>query len=324
MQASPYRISVVVPVYNESAGIRAFHERTAKVLGGLPGASFELVYVDDGSADDSFAQLARLAADDARVRVVKLSRNFGHQIAITAGLDRARGDCAVVIDADLQDPPEVIARMVEKWRDGFDVVYGVRCKRRGEGALKLLTASAFYRVLDRITGIRIPVDVGDFRLMSRRALDELARLREKDRFVRGLVSWIGFAQTGVEYERDVRFAGETKYPYRKMIKFALDGITSFSTAPLKLASWLGYATSVLAFLYLASVFVQRAMGITVQGWATIMVALLFLGGVQLICLGIMGEYLGRVFNEIKPRPIYVVEQVLGDAPVATGTASEQP
>lgn len=313
MQPSPYRISVVVPVYNESAGIRAFHERATKALEGLPGASFELLYVDDGSRDDSFQQLSGFAAADPRIRVVKLSRNFGHQIAITAGLDRARGDCAVVIDADLQDPPEVIARFVEQWRAGFDVVYGVRSKRRGEAALKLLTASAFYRLLDRITGIRIPLDVGDFRLMSRRALNELNRLREKDRFVRGLVSWIGFPQTGVLYERDQRYAGETKYPYRKMIKFALDGITSFSTAPLKLATWLGYATSFLAFLYLASVFVQRALGMTVAGWATIMVALLFLGGVQLICLGIIGEYLGRVFNEIKPRPIYVVERVLGDA-----------
>ena len=320
MQASPYLISVVVPVYNESAGIRAFHERTSKALASLPGASYELIYVDDGSADDSWALLAGFAAGDSHVRVVKLSRNFGHQIAITAGLDRARGDCAVVIDADLQDPPEVIARMVEKWRSGFDVVYGVRSKRRGESALKLLTASAFYRVLDRITGISIPLDAGDFRLMSRRALDQLNQLREKDRFVRGLVSWIGFPQAGVEYERDERVAGETKYPLRKMMKFAFDGITAFSTAPLKLASWLGYATSLLAFLYLASVFVQRAMGATVEGWATIMVALLFLGGVQLICLGIMGEYVGRVFTELKPRPIYIVETVIGENATGTGTA----
>ncbi len=313
MPPSPYTLSLVVPVYNESAGIRAFHERATKALEALPGAGWELIYVDDGSADDSFAQLSAFAEREPRVRVVKLSRNFGHQIAITAGLDRATGDCAVVIDSDLQDPPEVVGRMVDKWREGFDVVYGVRSKRKGEGPLKLLTASVFYRLLDRITGIRIPVDVGDFRLMSRRALRELNQLREKDRFVRGLVSWIGFPQAGVEYERDERVAGETKYPYRKMFKFALDGITSFSTAPLKLATWLGYATSFLAFLYLASVFVQRAMGITVQGWATIMVALLFLGGVQLICLGIMGEYVGRVFNEIKPRPIYVVETVVGEA-----------
>ncbi|HEY8120847.1 MAG TPA: glycosyltransferase family 2 protein [Myxococcota bacterium] len=323
MPSSRYRISVVVPVYNESAGIRAFHERASKALDSLPGAAWELVYVDDGSADGSFALLASFASADPRVRVVKLSRNFGHQIAITAGLDRAAGDCAVVIDSDLQDPPEVIGRMVEKWQAGFDVVYGVRSKRRGEGAFKLITASAFYRLLDSITGIRIPVDVGDFRLLSRRALNELNQLREKDRFVRGLVSWIGFPQAGVEYERDHRIAGETKYPVRKMFKFALDGITSFSTAPLKLATWLGYGTSFLAFLYLASVFVQRAMGVTVQGWATIMVALLFLGGVQLICLGIMGEYLGRVFNEIKPRPIYIVETVLGEPVTSDGASRPQ-
>lgn len=319
MNAAPYRISLVVPVYDESVGLRAFHERAVKALGALSGASFEIVYVDDGSRDDSFAQLARFAADDARVSVVKLSRNFGHQIAITAGLDRARGDCVVVIDADLQDPPELIARMVEKWRAGFDVVYGVRTKRRGEGVVKRFTASAFYRLLDRITGIDIPRNAGDFRLMSRRALDELNRLREKDRFVRGLVAWIGFPQTGVEYERDERYAGETKYPLRRMLMFALDGITSFSSAPLKLATWLGYATSLLAFLYLVSVFVQRLLGMTVPGWATIMVALLFLGGVQLICLGIIGEYLGRVFNEIKPRPIYVVDRVIGRAEPNAGS-----
>jgi dolichol-phosphate mannosyltransferase len=322
MNASPYRISLVVPVYNESAGLRAFHERAVKALAALPGASFEIVYVDDGSADDSFAQLARFAADDARVCVVKLSRNFGHQIAITAGLDRARGDCVVVIDADLQDPPEVIARMVEKWREGFDVVYGVRTRRRGDGVMKRVTASAFYRLLDRITGIDIPRNAGDFRLMSRRAQGELNQLREKDRFVRGLVAWIGFRQAGVAYERDERYAGETKYPLRKMVMFALDGITSFSSAPLKLATWLGYATSLLAFLYLASVFVQRFLGMTVPGWATIMVALLFLGGVQLICLGIIGEYLGRVFNEIKPRPIYVVDTVIGGEGAGAERAGE--
>ena len=308
MHTSPYRISVVAPVYNESAGIRAFHERAVRVLEALPDATWEIVYVDDGSADDSHAQLARFAAADARVRVVKLSRNFGHQIAITAGLDRAGGDCVVVIDADLQDPPEVIPRLVERWRAGFDVVYGVRSKRRGESALKRFTASAFYRVFDLITGVQIPVDVGDFRLLSRRAVGELTRLREKDRFVRGLVSWIGFAQTGVEYERDERAAGETKYPYRKMIQFALDAIASFSSVPLKLAMWLGYGTSLLALLQLASVSLQRWRGQGVQGWEAIMAALLFLGGVQLICLGILGSYLRRILIEVKPRPLYVVEE----------------
>jgi len=308
---TPFRISVVVPVFNEASGIRAFHERTTAVLEAIPGARHELIYVDDGSRDGSLDLLRGFAATDERVRVLKLSRNFGHQIAITAGLDHAQCDCAVVIDSDLQDPPEVIGEMVDTWRKGFDVVYGVRARRDGEGALKLLTASAFYRLLRRIVGIDIPADVGDFRLMSRRALDELGRLREKDRFVRGLVSWIGFRQTGVRYVRDERVAGETKYPYSKMFKFALDGITSFSTAPLRLATWLGYAASAFAFLYLLSVFVQKALGHTVDGWATIMVALTFLGGVQLICLGIIGEYLGRVFNEVKPRPMYVIEERVG-------------
>jgi dolichol-phosphate mannosyltransferase len=252
------------------------------------------------------------------VRVLKFSRNFGHQIAITAGIDHARGDAVVVIDADLQDPPEVIPLMVEKWREGFDAVYGVRSKREGETAGKLITASLFYRVLGAIAPIRIPPDAGDFRLMSRRMAEQFRLMREKDRFVRGLVSWLGFRQTGVVYKRDRRFAGTTKYPYRKMIRFALDGIVSFSTAPLRLATWMGYGASLMAFLYLTSVFVQKLLGYTVQGWATIMVALLFLGGVQLICLGIMGEYIGRIFNEIKPRPMYVIEEIHPPPPSAPG------
>ncbi|MFQ5690120.1 MAG: glycosyltransferase, partial [Gemmatimonadota bacterium] len=221
----------------------------------------------------------------------------------------ARGEAVVVIDADLQDPPELIQEFVEKWSEGYDVVYGVRRHREGETRAKLFTANLFYRLLRVFTRIEIPVDVGDFRLMSRRSVDHFKQLREKDRFVRGLVSWLGFRQSGVPYVRASRHAGETKYPYRKMMKFALDGITSFSNVPLKLASWLGYLASLLAFLYLVSVFVQKLAGHTVQGWATIMVALLFLGGVQLICLGIMGQYIGRIFNEIKPRPMYVVEEI---------------
>jgi dolichol-phosphate mannosyltransferase len=311
-------LSVIVPVFNESEVIETFYRRASQALAGLPGCDYELIFVDDGSRDDSYGQLAAFAARDARVRVIKFSRNFGHQIAISAGIDYARGDCVAVIDADLQDPPEVLAAMVDKWREGYDVVYGVRADREGEGKLKLLTASVFYRLLRRIAKIEIPVDVGDFRLMSRRATDQLRRLREKDRFVRGLVSWIGFKQAGVSYHREKRFAGETKYPYSKMIKFAFDGITSFSTVPLKLATWMGYAASAFAFLYLVSVFIQKLVGITVEGWATIMVAMLFLGGVQLICLGIIGEYLGRVFNELKPRPMYIVEEALGvDAAAVT-------
>lgn len=305
-------VSVVVPVFNEEDNVSVFHERMTSVADTLRALELdlELIFVDDGSTDDSLPRLLRIADADDRVKIVKLARNFGHQVAITAGMDHARGDCVVVIDADLQDPPEVIPRMVEKWREGHDVVYGVRSRRAGESTLKLATASAFYRILRAMTKVDIPVDVGDFRLMSRRATDQLKGMREQDRFVRGLVSWIGFDQTGVEYEREARFAGETKYPFRKMFKFALDGITSFSTVPLRLATWLGYAASVFAFVYLASVFVQKWMGQTVDGWATIMVAMLFLGGTQLICLGIMGEYLGRIFTEIKGRPLYVVEEVV--------------
>jgi len=304
-------ISVVVPVFNEAEVLRTFYDRTSTALAAIEGFDHEIIFIDDGSRDDSFRQMAEIAEQDPHVQVIRFSRNFGHQIAITAGLDHARGDCVAIIDSDLQDPPEVIQGMVEKWREGYDVVYGVRRTREGERALKLFTAHLFYRILGAITRVEIPADVGDFRLMSRRAVDELNRLREKDRFVRGLVAWIGFRQTGLPYDRDKRYAGETKYPMRRMIKFALDGIASFSTVPLKLAGWLGYATSILAFLYLVSVFVQKLMGFTVQGWATIMVAMLFLGGIQLVCLGIVGEYIGRIFNEIKPRPMYVIDEVLG-------------
>lgn len=307
-------VSLVVPVFNEEEVIGAFYERASRALRALDGLSYELIFIDDGSRDTSLAQLAAFAAKDPCVRVIKFSRNFGHQIAISAGIDHARGDCVAIIDADLQDPPEVIASMVEQWRKGFDVVYGVRSDRAGETRMKLWTAAAFYRLLGRLTNIHIPANVGDFRLMSRRVVDQVKNLREKDRFVRGLVSWVGFSQTGVVYSRDARFAGETKYPFRKMLKFSFDGITSFSTVPLKLATWLGTATALLAVLYLISVFIQKILGYTVEGWATIMVAVLFIGSVQLICLGILGEYLGRVFNEVKPRPMYVVEDILSSEP----------
>jgi len=311
-------LSIVVPVYNESDGINAFYDRAKAVVDSLDGLDYELVFVDDGSRDDSCERLRAIAGADPNVRVVKFSRNFGHQTAITAGVDTARGDAVVVIDADLQDPPEVIRDFVAKWREGYDVVYGVREKRDGESRMKLLTAAAFYRILKMIIKIDIPVDVGDFRLMSRRMVDSLKQLRERDRFVRGLVSWVGYKQIGVEYRRDARYAGETKYPYRKMMKFALDGITSFSSVPLKAATWLGYAASLAAFLYTVSVFVQWAAGITVQGWATIMVGVLFIGGVQLICLGIMGEYVGRIFNEMKQRPMYIIEEEFGGADCEPG------
>lgn len=302
-------LSVVVPVFNEGKTIDVFYERMKKVVDAIPDMSYELVFVDDGSRDDSCGRLVGIAERDDCVRVLKLSRNFGHQVAVTAGLDSARGDAVVIIDADLQDPPEVIPRFLEKWREGYDVVYGVREKREGETKFKLFTASLFYRVLKRLTSIDIPVDVGDFRLMSRRVVDRFTKLRERDRFIRGLVSWIGFRQIGVTYKREKRFAGETKYPLSKMIKFALDGITSFSHAPLKLSTWFGYITSSVALLYTLYVIVERLRGNTVPGFATIVVGMLFLGGVQLICLGIIGEYIGRIFTETKARPIYVLEEI---------------
>ena len=302
-------LTVVVPVFNETEVISLFYDRIEKVLASLESYYYELIFVDDGSGDDSYDKLVKMANSNPNVKIIKFSRNFGHQIAITAGIDVAKGDAVVIIDADLQDPPETIKRFIEKWQEGYDVVYGVREKREGEGKMKLLTAHLFYRTLKALTNIDIPLDAGDFRLMSRRAVDQFKQLREKDRYVRGLVSWIGLNQTGITYVRDKRYAGETKYPYRKMIKFALDGITSFSSFPLKLATLLGYITSFLALLYALSVFVQKAVGITIQGWATMMVGMLFLGGVQLICLGIIGEYIGRIFNETKNRPIYIIEQI---------------
>ena len=303
-------LSVVAPVFNEDELIVVFYQRLKAVLTTLPGGmTHEIVFIDDGSRDETLPRLVEIADADPCVKVLKFSRNFGHQLAITAGIDAAQGDAVVVIDSDLQDPPEVVPAFIEKWRQGHDVVYGVRRRRDGETRLKLWTAKLYYRLLKSLTKTDIPIDVGDFRLMSRRATDHFKRLREHDRFIRGLVSWIGFKQIGVPYERDRRYAGTTKYPWRKMIKFALDGITSFSSAPLKLATLMGYCSSFLAFLYLCSVFVQKLLGHTVQGWATIMVGLLFIGGIQLICLGIVGEYVGRIFNEIKQRPLYIVESI---------------
>lgn len=320
--ASNSLLSVVVPVFNEAEGIGYFHERATAALEAIAGVNFELVYVDDGSRDGSYEIMRDMAKDDPRARIIKLSRNFGHQIAITAGLDYARGDAIVFIDADLQDPPEVIAELVAKWREGHDVVYARRAKRPGETAFKLFTASMFYRLLRSVTNIDIPPDVGDFRLISKRVADVLRGMKEKDRFIRGLVSWVGFKQASVLYNRDERYAGVTKYPLRKMIKFALDGITSFSSAPLRIATWLGNLVSGFAFLYLAVIIWQALTGQTVPGFASIMVAVLFIGGVQLICLGILGEYLGRVFNEVKPRPVYIVEETV-EAAEAVGVETQK-
>lgn len=302
-------LSVVVPIFNETAVIDAFYARLKQVMDSLAPLPYEIIFVDDGSRDDTYDKLVGLAAKDKNIRVINFSRNFGHQAAITAGIDIALGEAVVVIDSDLQDPPEIIKDFIGKWEQGYDVVYGIRNKRKGENSLKLITAKLFYRFLRTLIKIDIPLDAGDFRLMNRTVVEQFKRFKENDRFVRGLTSWLGFNQTGVFYDRDERYAGETKYPYRKMIKFALDGITSFSSIPLKLASWLGYLTSILAFIYACIVLIQKILGFTVQGWATIMIGMLFLGGVQLICLGIIGEYIGRIFSETKRRPLYVIDHI---------------
>lgn len=304
-------ISVVVPIYNEAPIIPELHRRLTAVLAGVAD-SYELVFVNDGSRDASLDLLRHLVTSDPHARLVDLSRNFGHQIAITAGMDMARGDAVVVIDADLQDPPEVIPELIAKWREGYDVVYAVRARREGESFFKRATAAAFYRVINRITNVDIPVDTGDFRLMSRRAVEALKKVRERNRFIRGLVSWLGFRQIGVRYVRHERFAGETKYPLKKMLKFAFDGIASFSFLPLQLATYLGFVVSVSSFLGILYVLYLRMFTQeTILGWASLMAAILFLGGVQLITLGIIGEYIGRIYDEAKGRPLYFTQEVLG-------------
>lgn len=308
----PRLISVVVPCFNEEEVLRATNRRLIAALESLP-CKFEIIYVNDGSADSTAEILRELQAHDTRVRVLRFSRNFGHQMAITAGLQHASGDAAVVVDADLQDPPEVIAQFVESWRRGFDVVYGVRTERDGETPFKLWTAKAFYRLISRLADASIPLDAGDFRLMDRRVVDALLAMPERDRFVRGMVSWLGFSQTGVPYHREARAAGVTKFPLFKMLRFAADGIFSFSIVPLRVATWVGFAASGIAVLGILVTLAERLKGIEglVKGWASIFVAVLFIGGVQLICMGIMGEYIGRIYGESKRRPLYVLQERIG-------------
>ncbi len=305
MKSEQPELSVVVPVYNEERNVAAMHERLVAALDELVDG-LEIVYVDDGSGDATWDKVRDLAADDRRVRGLRFARNFGHQAALTAGVDAARGRAVVIIDGDLQDPPEVIPEMVERWRDGYEVVYGQRREREGETWFKLVTAAAFYRILRGITNVEIPVDTGDFRLMGPRAVAAFRALPERNRFIRGLVSWIGFPQTAVRYSRQARVVGETKFPVRRMLRFALDGITSFSYFPLRLATWLGFAVSLFAFLYIAVVLVLKAIGVSWLGYTSLMASILFLGGVQLLMIGIMGEYLARIFDEVKRRPLYLV------------------
>ncbi len=301
-------LSLVLPVFNEEETIPELERRLKTFLGEL-GETAEVVFVNDGSKDRSLEMLKALAAENPGYRIVSFSRNFGHQLAITAGVDRAEGEAVVVMDADLQDPPEVVRDMLVKWREGFDVVYGVRKQREGETVFKRFTAAVFYRLLRAIVGVSIPVDAGDFRLMSRKVVLALRALRETHRFVRGMVAWVGFRQTAVYYERPARFAGETKYPLRKMIRFAIDGITSFSVMPLRIATWLGTAAGFIgvgAGLWAAY---EKVFGSgTVAGWTTIMIAVSLGSAAQLLMTGILGEYVGRTYEEVKRRPLYLVSE----------------
>ncbi len=308
---SEVRFSVVIPVFNEEEVLPVTYGRLTEVMERLS-VPYELIFVDDGSEDRSPKILDDFAERDSRVRVIHFSRNFGHQAAITAGMDYARGEAIVVIDADLQDPPEVIPKMIAKWQEGYEVVYGKRVVREGEPFFKRLTASLFYRFLRKMTDIDIPLDTGDFRLVDRKVAEVMRLLREKNRFVRGLVSWVGFRQTPLEYVRHKRFAGTTKYPLRKMLKLAWDGITSFSNKPLKVSAYLGFVLSLASFVYLLYIVIAKFLGkSTVPGWASIMVINLFFNGVILILLGVMGEYVGRVYDEAKNRPLYIVSRARG-------------
>ncbi|WP_405618317.1 glycosyltransferase family 2 protein [Streptomyces sp. NBC_00076] len=304
-------ISYVLPVYNEQDGIAAFHAELAAALATRPELDAELVYVNDGSTDGSLAILKDLAEQDPRVRVVDFARNFGHQIAITAGLDHAEGDAVIVMDTDLQDPPKVSLELVDAWREGADIVHARR-RSRQDSAFKRATAHAYYRVLRASTDVDIPLDTGDFRLLDRKVADELRRYRERSRFVRGIVASMGYRQREVSFDRDERFAGETKYPLRKMARLAVDGVTSFSTAPLKMITRLGFvvlALSLVGIVYALAMKFFRP-DITVSGWTMLMCVVLFLGGTQMLSLGVIGAYIGRIYSEAQGRPLYLVREVL--------------
>lgn len=305
------RYSVVAPCYNEEDNLPELHHRMKEVMD-QTGENWELVLINDGSSDRTAEIMRELHAQDARVHYVDFARNFGHQIAVTAGLDHAQGEAVVIIDADLQDPPELILEMIKKWQEGYEVVYAVRSERKGESWFKLTTAKLFYRIIYRITDVNIPLDTGDFRLMDRKVVDTIKQMKERHRFIRGMTSWVGFKQTGVYYTREERFAGETKYPIRRMVKFAWDAITGFSFIPLQLATYLGFVIAGLSGLFILFVIIARLSGSQAFfGQATTLVMVLFLGGVQLISLGIIGEYLGRIYDEVKARPMYIVNEAVG-------------
>ena len=303
--------SLVIPVFNEAETLPELRRRLELLLDQLDGPA-EVVFVDDGSSDASFETIETFCAADERCKCIRLSRNFGHQIAITAGLDAACGDAVVIMDADLQDPPELVLELARRWREGYEVVYAVRSARAGETQFKQMTAAMFYRLFRRLTDLDVPADAGDFRLVDRRAADAFRTMRESNRYVRGMFSWIGFAQTGVEYERRERYAGKTKYPLRKMLRFASDAVVSFSDAPLRLTLNLGFLMSLVAFLFGVAAIIARIVGLySVSGLASIAVVIAFLGGVQLVVLGVIGGYIARIHDEVKNRPLYLVREVRG-------------
>lgn len=302
-----FLLSVVVPMYFEQEVARECYRRLSTALEPY---RYELVFVNDGSTDETLPILREFAATDKRVKIIDFSRNFGHQIAVTAGVDLAQGDAIVIIDADLQDPPELIPEMIELWQQGWEVVYAKRKARKGESAFKKFTASAFYRILRVLTDIDIPADTGDFRLIDRKVADAFRQMPERNRFIRGMVAWLGFRQVPLEYERDERFAGVTKYPLKKMLKLASNGILSFSTQPLRLVLQLGLAAVLVSFLLLVYAIISKATGHSSGGWASLMVTITFLGGVQLVSVGVLGQYLARMFEESKSRPLYIIRDTI--------------
>lgn len=300
--------SLVIPLYNEEEVIHECIKRVTNVMHNNE-FDYEIIFVNDGSSDSTEEIVKQYCDKDKHLKLISFSRNFGHQTAISAGMDNAEGDAIIVMDADLQDPPEVVLKLIEKYEEGFDVVYAIRSKRKGESFFKKITAKMFYRFLKNMCEVDIPVDTGDFRLISRQVCDVLKGLTERNRYVRGLVSWVGFKQTGIYYEREERYAGKTKYPLKKMLKLSVDGITSFSTKPLKLTKWIGIFMAAVGFIYAIIVIIQKLVGIQMQtGWASTMVTILLIGGIQLIMLGITGEYIARIFDESKNRPLYIIKR----------------
>ncbi len=300
--------SIIAPIFNEVGNISELYRRVKETME-KAGDSWELLMVDDGSTDGSTDEIKKLANTDVHIKPVIFARNFGHQLAVTAGLDYSKGEAVVIIDADLQDPPEVILDLISKWKEGYEVVYAQRSEREGESWFKLFTASLFYRMIYRITDVNIPMDTGDFRLLDRKVVNVMKGMRERHRFLRGMSTWVGFKQIGVSYKRAARYSGETKYPFKKMVKFASDAITSFSYFPLQLAMYLGFLTAGISIIAIPVVIISRIVGShAFLGQATTLIAVLFLGGVQLISLGILGEYIGRLYDEAKGRPLYIIRE----------------